>query len=142
MKTSQFLSSSNQFSMLSPAKLIRQRRLKQLGRLPTYLDGVDLSWNYTYDGPENYSFSWTLSVWKSIEIYMYFRSKKRLLIMMTAGEFASVEVNPLMLFLLIDDISLRYEKMLSFWLSPTRFPSFFFFQKQRQVLKSSAWHLK
>ncbi|CAF1274041.1 unnamed protein product [Adineta ricciae] len=57
MNTSQFLSSSNQFSTLSPAKLIRQRRLKQLGRLPTYLDGVDLSWNYTYDGPENYSFS-------------------------------------------------------------------------------------
>ncbi|UJR10778.1 hypothetical protein I4U23_014965 [Adineta vaga] len=56
-KTSQFLSSSNQFSTLSAAKLIRQKRLKQLGRLPTCLDGVDLSWNYTYDGPENYSFS-------------------------------------------------------------------------------------
>ncbi|CAF1055365.1 unnamed protein product [Adineta steineri] len=52
LKTSQ-----NQLPTLSAAKLIRQKRLKKMGNLHPSLEGVSLSWNYTYDAPENYSFS-------------------------------------------------------------------------------------
>lgn len=48
---------------LSVAKLIRQRRLKKIGReggagnLPPTLP-ANLSWNPLYNAPENYSFNW------------------------------------------------------------------------------------
>ncbi|CAF0917373.1 unnamed protein product [Rotaria sordida] len=50
---------------LSTAKLLRQKRLKKLGKLtgnvssmlPISLDGIQLSWNSTYNAPENYSFN-------------------------------------------------------------------------------------
>lgn len=50
---------------LTAAQLIKQRRFKKLGlsngnllsKLPTALDDVPLSWNSTYNAPENYSFN-------------------------------------------------------------------------------------
>ncbi|CAF2382899.1 unnamed protein product [Rotaria sp. Silwood2] len=50
---------------LSTAKLLRQKRLKKLGKstgnvssmIPISLDGIQLSWNPTYNAPENYSFN-------------------------------------------------------------------------------------
>jgi hypothetical protein len=50
---------------LSVAKLIRQKRLKKMGKssgdlpptLPASLEGIPLSWNPIYNAPENYSFN-------------------------------------------------------------------------------------
>ncbi len=46
---------------LSVAKLLRQKRLKNRKKLAenvaTTLDGIQLSWNPTYNAPENYSFN-------------------------------------------------------------------------------------
>ncbi|CAF4138549.1 unnamed protein product [Rotaria socialis] len=50
---------------LSAAQLVRQRRLKKLGKstgnmpskLPTSMNGIHLSWNPIYNAPENYSFN-------------------------------------------------------------------------------------
>jgi len=50
---------------LTAAKLIRQKRLKKIGQskenlpptLPASLGKNYLSWNYMYNGPENYSFN-------------------------------------------------------------------------------------
>lgn len=40
------------------SKLLRQRRIKNRQHPPTHaLDGSELSWNYTYNAPENYSFN-------------------------------------------------------------------------------------
>jgi hypothetical protein len=53
---SQQPTNSSQLPKLSAAQLIRQKRLKKMGRLNGGLEGTNLSWNYTYDAPENYSF--------------------------------------------------------------------------------------
>ncbi len=65
-KTPSNLNSNSQLPMLSVAKLIRQKRLKKMGKsvgnlpptLPTNLEASHLSWNHTYNAPENYSFNW------------------------------------------------------------------------------------
>jgi hypothetical protein len=64
-KTPSNLNSNSQLPMLSVAKLIRQKRLKKMGKsvgnlpptLPTNLEASHLSWNHTYNAPENYSFN-------------------------------------------------------------------------------------
>jgi len=64
-KTPQNMTSNSRLPVLSVAKLIRQKRLKKLGRspgslpptLPATLEGVPFSWNPIYNAPENYSFN-------------------------------------------------------------------------------------
>ncbi|CAF3319754.1 unnamed protein product [Rotaria socialis] len=64
-KTPQNTHNNARLPRLSVAQLIRQKRLKKNGKLggnlpptlPASLQGVPLSWNSTYNAPENYSFN-------------------------------------------------------------------------------------
>ena len=64
-KTPSNFNSNSRLPMLSVAKLIRQKRLKKMGKsignlpptLPNSLEGAHLSWNPIYNAPENYSFN-------------------------------------------------------------------------------------
>jgi hypothetical protein len=64
-KTPSNFNSNSRLPMLSVAKLIRQKRLKKMGKssgnlpptLPNSLEGIPLSWNPIYNAPENYSFN-------------------------------------------------------------------------------------
>jgi hypothetical protein len=47
----------NRLPPLSVSKLLRQKRSKNRGNIPTSVDGIQLSWNPTYNAPENYSFN-------------------------------------------------------------------------------------
>ncbi|CAM4741637.1 unnamed protein product [Rotaria magnacalcarata] len=65
VKTPQNTNNNARLPRLSVAQLIRQKRLKKNGKLggnlpptlPASLQGVPLSWNSTYNAPENYSFN-------------------------------------------------------------------------------------
>ncbi len=52
---------NNRLPPLSVSKLLRQKRSKNRGKsagnIPTSVDGIQLSWNSTYNAPENYSFN-------------------------------------------------------------------------------------
>lgn len=53
---------SHRLPPVSVAKLLREKRLKKLhGSNPltqcVSLEGIPLSWNHTYNAPENYSFN-------------------------------------------------------------------------------------
>jgi len=64
-KTPQNMITNTRLPALSVAKLIRQKRLKKLGKspgslpptLPATLEGTHFSWNPIYNAPENYSFN-------------------------------------------------------------------------------------
>jgi hypothetical protein len=59
------INNKNQLPPLSVSKFLRQKCIKNRGKsagnipsaLPTSLDGIKLSWNPTYNAPENYSFN-------------------------------------------------------------------------------------
>ncbi|CAF5116560.1 unnamed protein product, partial [Rotaria sp. Silwood1] len=63
IKTPAKTNNNSRLPPLSTAKLLRQKRLKKLGKstgymssaIPISLDGIQLSWNTTYNAPENYS---------------------------------------------------------------------------------------
>lgn len=65
IRTPANLNKNTRLPPLTAAQLIRQRRLKKLGKstvnkasnLPNLLDGIQLSWNHMYNAPENYSFN-------------------------------------------------------------------------------------
>ncbi|CAF4606065.1 unnamed protein product [Rotaria sp. Silwood1] len=65
IKTPAKTNNNSRLPPLSTAKLLRQKRLKKLGKstgymssaIPISLDGIQLSWNTTYNAPENYSFN-------------------------------------------------------------------------------------
>jgi hypothetical protein len=64
-KSSSNFNSNSRLPMLSVAKLIRQKRLKKIGKsignlpptLPNNFEDIPLSWNPIYNAPENYSFN-------------------------------------------------------------------------------------
>ncbi|CAF2798149.1 unnamed protein product [Rotaria sp. Silwood2] len=65
VKTPPNTNNNSRLPTLSAAKLIRQKRLKKMGKsggnlpptLPACLEGIPLSWNTMYNAPENYSFN-------------------------------------------------------------------------------------
>ncbi|CAF1009149.1 unnamed protein product [Rotaria sordida] len=65
IKTPPHITNNSRLPSLSVSKLIRQKRLKKVGKsgenlpptLPAYLEGIHLSWNSMYNAPENYSFN-------------------------------------------------------------------------------------
>ena len=65
IKTPPRVTNNSRLPPVSVAKLLRQKRSKKQGKstgnvsstLPTSMEGIQLSWNWTYNAPENYSFN-------------------------------------------------------------------------------------